>query len=56
MQSDFVANASHELRTPLSIISGFIETLQTSAKDDEEARRKIFENHERTGRIHVLAD
>lgn len=38
MQSDFVANASHELRTPLSIISGFIETLQTSAKDDAEAR------------------
>lgn len=38
MQSDFVANASHELRTPLSIISGFIETLQTSAKDDPDAR------------------
>ncbi len=38
MQSDFVANASHELRTPLSVISGFIETLQTSAKDDEQAR------------------
>lgn len=38
MQSDFVANASHELRTPLSIISGFIETLQTSAKDDPAAR------------------
>lgn len=38
MQSDFVANASHELRTPLAIISGFIETLQTSAKDDEKAR------------------
>ncbi|MDR1026282.1 MAG: hypothetical protein LBL47_02675 [Lactobacillus sp.] len=38
MQSDFVANASHELRTPLSIIAGFIETLQTTAKDDETAR------------------
>ena len=34
MQSDFVANASHELRTPLSVISGFVETLQTSAKND----------------------
>lgn len=42
MQSDFVANASHELRTPLSIISGFIETLQTSAKDDDEAREKFL--------------
>ena len=38
MQSDFVANASHELRTPLSVISGFIETLQTTARDDADAR------------------
>lgn len=38
MQSDFVANASHELRTPLSVISGFIETLQTTAHDDADAR------------------
>ena len=42
MQSDFVANASHELRTPLSVISGFIETLQTSAKDDNDAREKFL--------------
>ncbi len=42
MQQDFVANASHELRTPLSIISGFVETLQTSAKDDEKAREKFL--------------
>ena len=42
MQQDFVANASHELRTPLSIISGFIETLQTTAKDDEQARDKFL--------------
>ncbi|MBO5038633.1 MAG: GHKL domain-containing protein [Alphaproteobacteria bacterium] len=42
MQQDFVANASHELRTPLSIISGFIETLMTTAKDDEKAREKFL--------------
>lgn len=42
MQSDFVANASHELRTPLSVISGFIETLQTSAKDDVDAREAFL--------------
>lgn len=42
MQSDFVANASHELRTPLAIISGFIETLQTTAKDDAAARDKFL--------------
>ncbi len=43
MQSDFVANASHELRTPLSVISGFVETLQTSAKDDVEAQQKFLQ-------------
>lgn len=42
MQSDFVANASHELRTPLSIISGFIETLQTTAKDDKDAQKAFL--------------
>ena len=41
-QQDFVANASHELRTPLSVISGFIETLLTSAKNDEKAREKFL--------------
>ena len=42
MHQDFVANSSHELRTPLSVISGFIETLQTSAKNDEHARDKFL--------------
>lgn len=42
MQSDFVANASHELRTPLAVISGFIETLQTSAKNDPQAQDKFL--------------
>lgn len=42
MQSDFVANASHELRTPLAIISGFIETLLTTAKDDAAARENFL--------------
>ena len=42
MQSDFVANASHELRTPLAIISGFIETLQTSAQGDKDAQKKFL--------------
>jgi len=41
-QSDFFANASHELKTPLSVLSGFIETLQGAAKDDEVAREKFL--------------
>ncbi|MBR6730684.1 MAG: PAS domain-containing protein [Alphaproteobacteria bacterium] len=41
-QADFFANASHELKTPLSVLSGFIETLQGAAKDDETAREKFL--------------
>ncbi len=42
MRADFVANASHEIRTPLASISGFIETLQGPAKDDEKAREQFL--------------
>jgi two-component system phosphate regulon sensor histidine kinase PhoR len=42
MRSDFIANASHELRTPLASLSGFIETMQGPAKDDQEAREKFL--------------
>jgi two-component system phosphate regulon sensor histidine kinase PhoR len=42
MRSDFVANASHELRTPLAALSGFIETLQGSARDDAKARERFL--------------
>jgi two-component system, OmpR family, phosphate regulon sensor histidine kinase PhoR len=42
MRADFVANASHELRTPLAALSGFIETLQGSARDDEKARERFL--------------
>jgi two-component system phosphate regulon sensor histidine kinase PhoR len=33
MRRDFVANVSHEIRTPLTVMSGFIETLQTLQLD-----------------------
>ncbi|MEG3619058.1 ATP-binding protein [Magnetovibrio sp. PR-2] len=42
MRADFVANASHELRSPLASVSGFIETLQTSAEDDPQARQRFL--------------
>jgi two-component system, OmpR family, phosphate regulon sensor histidine kinase PhoR len=42
MRADFVANASHELRTPLASLSGFIETLQGSAREDAIARQKFL--------------
>ncbi len=42
MLSDFVANASHEIRTPLTSVIGFIETLQTTAKDDPVASAQFL--------------
>jgi two-component system phosphate regulon sensor histidine kinase PhoR len=42
MRADFLANASHELRTPLASLSGFIETLNGPARDDEEARDRFL--------------
>lgn len=42
LHRDFVANASHELKTPLAAISGFIETLRSSAKDDPDARDRFL--------------
>lgn len=42
MRADFIANASHELRTPLASLRGFIETLQSTAKDDSGARERFL--------------
>lgn len=42
MRSDFIANASHELRTPLSVLSGCIDTLRGSARDDPDAQAEFL--------------
>lgn len=36
MRRDFVANVSHEIRTPLTVLSGFIETIQTLQLNEDE--------------------
>ena len=40
LRSDFVANVSHELKTPLTSIKGFLEVIETSAKDDPQMQKK----------------
>ncbi len=42
MRSDFVANASHELRTPLASLTGFIETMQGAARNDDKAKDQFL--------------
>jgi two-component system phosphate regulon sensor histidine kinase PhoR len=41
MRRDFVANVSHEIRTPLTVLSGFVETLQTLPLDADEQSRYL---------------
>lgn len=41
MRRDFVANVSHEIRTPLTVLTGFIETLQTLPLDAAERTRYL---------------
>lgn len=36
MRRDFVANVSHEIRTPLTVLSGFVETMQSIPLEDGE--------------------
>ncbi len=41
MRRDFVANVSHEIRTPLTVMSGFVETLQTLDLNADEQKRYL---------------
>jgi two-component system phosphate regulon sensor histidine kinase PhoR len=41
MRRDFVANVSHEIRTPLTVMSGFVETLQTLQLSADEQKRYL---------------
>ncbi len=41
MRRDFVANVSHEIRTPLTVLSGFVETLQSLPLEVQERQRYL---------------
>ena len=41
MRRDFVANVSHEIRTPLTVLTGFVETLQTLPLPPQDSDRYL---------------
>jgi two-component system phosphate regulon sensor histidine kinase PhoR len=56
MRRDFVANVSHEIRTPLTVLSGFVETLQTLALDEAERARYLGLMAQQAGRMQTLVN
>jgi two-component system phosphate regulon sensor histidine kinase PhoR len=41
MRRDFVANVSHEIRTPLTVLTGFVETMQTLSLSASEIQKYL---------------
>jgi two-component system phosphate regulon sensor histidine kinase PhoR len=54
MRRDFVANVSHEIRTPLTVLSGFVETLQSLDLDDIERAKYLGFMAQQTQRMQSL--
>jgi two-component system, OmpR family, phosphate regulon sensor histidine kinase PhoR len=56
MRRDFVANVSHEIRTPLTVLSGFIETLQTLPLKEAERTRYLALMAQQSVRMQTLVN
>ena len=56
MRRDFVANVSHEIRTPLTVLSGFIETLQTLPLKEPERTRYLALMAQQSVRMQTLVN
>lgn len=56
MRRDFVANVSHEIRTPLTVLSGFIETLQTLPLKPIERERYLSLMAQQSQRMQTLVN
>lgn len=54
MRRDFVANVSHEVRTPLTVLSGFVETLQTLQLDEPDRQRYLALMAQQADRMQTL--
>lgn len=56
MRRDFVANVSHEIRTPLTVLSGFIETLQTLPLEPQDHGRYLSLMAQQAQRMQLLVN
>ncbi len=54
MRRDFVANVSHEIRTPLTVLSGFVETMQTVPLEDKDRQRYLGLMSQQAQRMQTL--
>jgi two-component system phosphate regulon sensor histidine kinase PhoR len=54
MRRDFVANVSHEIRTPLTVLSGFVETMQSIPLEEEERERYLALMSQQAQRMQTL--
>lgn len=56
MRRDFVANVSHEIRTPLTVLSGFVETMQTLDLAGDDRQRYLSLMATQAHRMQTLVD
>ena len=56
MRRDFVANVSHEIRTPLTVLTGFVETLQSLPLNEDERARYLGLMAQQTERMQTLVN
>ncbi len=54
MRRDFVANVSHEIRTPLTVLSGFVETMQSIPLEEEEREKYLGMMSQQAKRMQTL--
>jgi len=54
MRRDFVANVSHEIRTPLTVLSGFVETMQSLPLSQEEREQYLGLMSQQAHRMQTL--
>jgi two-component system phosphate regulon sensor histidine kinase PhoR len=54
MRRDFVANVSHEIRTPLTVLSGFVETMQSIPLEAADRERYLALMSQQAQRMQTL--